>query len=290
MRIVTLVEDSLSEAQERKGLRAEHGLGFYIETNKNKFLFDVGMSDLYRLNADKLGIDITEATMLILSHGHYDHGGGLSDFLKSTENTGALVYLKENAFGDYFSHRKIGLKYIGLDKELQGSRYGARLVFTGDAFKINEEISIFSIKALKKETSEYRENLPGANIVLKKLNCDAEYVQDDFCHEQNLVIEEDGKFVLMSACSHCGIVNIIDEFAELYGRRPDVVIGGLHLTNPQTLESEPVEVLDRLAKYFMQGSTKYYIGHCTGEKAVDYLKSRMGERLEKLFIGEEINI
>ena len=285
MRVVTLVEDRLSEEQKNRGLNTEHGLSFYVETGKYSFLFDVGMSDLYRVNADKLGVEVTKAEFLVLSHGHYDHGGGLADFLENATES-VPVYLRGEAFGDYFSHRKTGLKYIGLEQELK-EKYQTRLAYTEDLYRINEEVSVFTVA---RDDKGYKDKFPAANTVLKKLSEDGEYVGDDFLHEQNLVVESDGKLILMSACSHCGIVNIMEQFVGIYGRRPDVVVGGLHLTNPQTLECEPEDRLLRLAEYFLQGNTRYYIGHCTGDAAFGYLKSKLGDRIERISTGTMIEI
>jgi len=179
-----------------------------------------------------------------------------------------------------------GLKYIGLDKELK-EKYGARLVDTGDFYRINEEVSVFTVA---RDNEGYKDKFPVANTVLKKKYSAGEYVEDDFLHEQNLVIETEGKLLLLSACSHCGIVNIMEQFERIYGRRPDVVIGGLHLTNPQTKECEPEDRLLRLSEYFLQGNTRYYIGHCTGDEAIEYLESKLGDRIERISTGTVIEI
>ena len=285
MKVITLVEDSITEEQKNIGLGTEHGLSFYVETEEHRFLFDVGMSDLYRANAKKLGVSVADAELLVLSHGHYDHGGGLEDFLDNTKST-VSVYLKAEVFGDYFSHRTTGLKYIGLDKALK-EKYEARIVNTGDFYRVNEEVSIFSVP---RDSDAYKEKFPMANTVLKKKSVAGEYVADDFLHEQNLVVEAEGKLVLMSACSHCGIVNIMEQFERIYGRRPDVVIGGLHLTNPQTKECEPEDRIERLAAYLLQGNTRYYIGHCTGDAAIKYLKSKLEDRIERISTGTILEI
>ena len=79
MRIVTLVENT----SRRQDLTAEHGLSLYIETGSHKILFDAGQSAAFADNAEKLGIDLTQADLAVLSHGHYDHGGGLGKFLET---------------------------------------------------------------------------------------------------------------------------------------------------------------------------------------------------------------
>ncbi len=89
MLIKTLVENtSLS-----KDFGSEHGLSLYIETQNHKILFDVGASDLFLQNAKKLDVNIADVDFLAISHGHYDHGGGLKTFLE--ENTKAEVFLRK---------------------------------------------------------------------------------------------------------------------------------------------------------------------------------------------------
>jgi len=79
MIIKTLVENTAVS----KEYECEHGLSLYIETNKHKILFDLGKSDLFLKNAKRLNVDITEVDLVVISHGHYDHGGGLGAFLKT---------------------------------------------------------------------------------------------------------------------------------------------------------------------------------------------------------------
>ena len=77
MRIVTLIENLVY----KQGLTAEHGLSFYIETENRKILFDTGQSALFMQNAKTMDIDIREIDIVVVSHGHYDHTGGLHAFL-----------------------------------------------------------------------------------------------------------------------------------------------------------------------------------------------------------------
>ena len=82
MRIVTLVENTAR----RQDLTAEHGLSLYIETENHKILFDAGQSEAFAENAKKLGVDLTQTDLAVLSHGHYDHGGGLAKFLEANDH------------------------------------------------------------------------------------------------------------------------------------------------------------------------------------------------------------
>ncbi|MDF2568393.1 MAG: metallo-beta-lactamase family protein [Oscillospiraceae bacterium] len=197
---------------------SEHGLSLYIETNKHKLLFDTGRSGLFIENAEKMGIDLSVVDTAFISHGHYDHGGGLSSFLKINQKS--AVYIHERAFGEYYSKRPAGPTYIGLDKDLQDNE---RIVFTKDYLQIDDELSLFSGIQNKELPSHSNKAL-----LMKKKD---DFIEDTFVHEQNLIISENGKTVLIAGCAHNGIVNIAERFFEITGQYADVVIGGFHLFN-----------------------------------------------------------
>ena len=92
MRIVSLVENTSS-----KGLPVEHGLSLYIETDRHRVLYDTGQTELFADNAEKLGVDLSSVDFCFLSHGHYDHSGGLKRF--TALNGKAKIYMARSAFG-----------------------------------------------------------------------------------------------------------------------------------------------------------------------------------------------
>ena len=112
MKLVTLMEDTTCAP----AFACEHGLSFYIETGSSKLLFDMGQTDLFLKNAAMCGVDLSKVDTAFVSHGHYDHGGGLAAFLKINDH--APVYLHEKAFEPHFSHKPEGIKDIGLDVAL----------------------------------------------------------------------------------------------------------------------------------------------------------------------------
>ena len=132
MKIVTLMENTAC----REDLTAEHGLSLYIETGAHRILFDAGQTDAFADNAQKLDIDLSSVDLCILSHGHYDHGGGLERFLEV--NSTAPVYLRRDAFGEHFNGTE---KYIGLDVSLKES---GRLIFTDDILDLGDGITLCS--------------------------------------------------------------------------------------------------------------------------------------------------
>ena len=125
---------ALTENTSRKGLPYEHGLSLYIETEKHNILFDTGQTELFAKNAEMLGIDLGKVDIAVLSHGHYDHGGGLKRFLEL--NKTAPVYMSKFAFEPHYNGAQ---KYIGLDLSLRGS---GRIVFTDGVTKNADGLTI----------------------------------------------------------------------------------------------------------------------------------------------------
>ena len=273
MLIKTLVDnESISNDFE-----SEHGLSFYIETTRHKLLFDTGASALFLQNAKKMDVNIADVDFLVISHGHYDHGGGLKTFFE--ENTTAEVFMHQLAFGDYYSARPGGKPaFIGLDDDLKRNK---QIILTSDRFFIGQGLEVFS-NVVRKEPG------PTSNSGLyKKQN--GQMVDDTFDHEQNLVIEDDGKTLLLMGCAHNGVVNILEHFYSIKGRMPDYVIGGFHLSSRSAGDEKP-EKIDRLAQYLLNTGAMFYTGHCTGMEPYKRLKAAMGDRIGYLSAGSEITI
>ncbi len=269
MRIKALAENtSVSE-----DLGCEHGLSLYIETTAHKILFDTGTSALFAKNALLMEVDLRQVDIAFISHGHYDHGGGLRTFL--TLNEKAKVYVSSRAFDKHYAYfGDKSVKYIGLSEELLPLN---RFVYVDDGLKIDDELTLFSGVKCKKLN-------PTGNADLLKQRGTG-YECDDFTHEQNLVIRENGKTVLISGCSHCGIVNILEHFKRQNGCYPDTVIGGFHLYNPARDVYERPEIVRQIAEFLLKTKAKCHTCHCTGIESYKRLKDMMGGAIEYLSGG-----
>lgn len=260
MKIVTLLENTAA----RDDLQAEHGLSLYVETRRHKILFDTGASAAFADNAEKLGVDLSAVDIAVLSHGHCDHSGGLERFLDI--NTSAPVYLRPEVFRGCYNAQG---EYIGLNLELYDH---PRLLSTADRQTLAEGITLFSGNDMEKK-------IPIDSAGLTVLRDDV-YEPDDFLHEQYLLIEEEGKRVLISGCSHKGILNIARWFC------PDVLVGGFHYMRVDVCDP----LLKTAANTLLQYPTKYYTGHCTGQAQYAVMKEIMKDRLFSLSTGATIDL
>ena len=274
MKLMVLSENTTSSEK----LGSEHGLSLYIETETHKILFDTGASGLFAENAKKLGVDLTMVDLAVISHGHYDHGGGLKTFLGI--NNHANIYLHQNAFELHYANRPGGVKaYIGLDESLLPNK---RFVFCGDHFVIDHGLELFSGVVPKRF-------VPSGNADLFMKDGDV-FAQDNFAHEQNLIISENGKTLLVAGCAHNGIINIIDHFKVEKGCLPDYVIGGFHLYNHGTKQNEAPNIVDEIGDLMLETHSQYYTCHCTGIESYNRLKAVMGENVEYISTGEHLKI
>lgn len=258
MKIVNIIEDTT----ENNELFAEHGLCFYVETEKHKMLIDTGASALTWKNAEKLGIDLHLIDTVILSHGHYDHCGGVMSFAEI--NSHADIFMHKNAVNDFYNIKGGFEKYIGIDKNILKLK---QLKLIDSDLKIDEEISVFS-------NVIERINWPESNLTLRKRD-NSQLVQDDFSHEQYVVIDSENKLVLISGCAHNGIINILNRFNLIYGRDPDYVFSGFHMNRNFDFSSEDLKAIEETADKLSKMKTEFYTGHCTGLPAFELLAERI---------------
>lgn len=270
MKVTVLVENQSIDPN----LASEHGLSLYIETKKHHILFDAGDSNLFEINAHKLGIDLTSVDTFILSHGHHDHGGGLNRFIELNDH--AKIYAHQKAFDPHFSKR--GNQYVNIGIPFP-EHAANRLIFNQDQLIIDEELTLFS----KITESKY---YPSSNKNLY-MDEDNRCALDDFKHEQNLIIKENNQHILVAGCAHHGMLNIIYEANHLFNVNIDVAIGGLHMFSRSTGMSESKETIEQIAHELLKTGVLLLTCHCTGETAYNILSPIMKDRITYIKTGSK---
>ncbi len=251
-------------------LKGEWGLSVFIEYGEKKILLDVGASNLFLKNAEKLGLDIKAVDCAVLSHAHYDHSNGMEAFFK--ENKKAKFFLQKESAENCYAKRLCFKKYIGLPKHIL-SNYKDRIELVSGDREILDGVHLVPHKTAGLEEYGKREKM------LRKEN--GKLVPDDFSHEQSLVLETKKGLVIFNSCSHGGAANIITEVKKTFPEKKVYgIIGGFHLYN-----KTQAEVL-ALAKAIKETGIEFVCtGHCTKNRAYNILKKELGDSLCQLHVG-----
>ncbi|MBF4691839.1 MBL fold metallo-hydrolase [Fusibacter ferrireducens] len=249
-------------------LTAEHGLSFLIKAGGKKILFDTGQTGAILHNASYLNEELETVDLVVLSHGHYDHCGGLESFLKV--NHTAKIYLKSKAM-----EKKYRRDYSSVGFELQKplSEYPNEFIFIEDNVEIAPGILLVG------HINKYVETFDSMDSFFVKE--DQNYIMDPFQDELFMIISEKDKHYLFTGCSHKGILNIIKSSLELLEDAPlEFVAGGMHFNG------KIVNVLDQYIEQFERLNVKhFYVNHCTGIEGYMKFKNRLNTDVTYAFTG-----
>lgn len=256
-----------------QGCASAHGLSVYVETAHHKVLVDAGPDASFAKNAAAMNVDLKAVDTVVLSHGHYDHSGGLSEFMRI--NSKAVIYAAE---GFEKPHYDRDGRYIGVEPALIGN---PRIKTVSGNHKIDEELGIlqFNHGALLEEIDECGMS---EGTILE--DGTVRLAPESFDHEQFLLVNEGEKKVLFSGCSHKGIVNIAGKAAKFHVA---AIFGGFHFMG---VKPEEFARLENTAKKLLEYPVTYYTGHCTGMEQYEFMKGIMGDSLHYAASGSEFTI
>lgn len=280
MRIVALIENTSATEQ----LKAEHGLSLYIENCGERYLIDTGASDKLILNARRMRLDLSSVQKVAISHNYSDHTGGIESIIKL--NPEVKFYAKKACKGDYYAKYGVLRIPLGIISELC-EEYPDNFIFYNRFHEIAP-----GFFAMSNEIPDYTMYCEDPHLYKMSEN---KLLKDDFCHEAFFVIFPDNNrskgCVVISSCSHCGIVNVLKTVKKSFPGTPILsVIGGFHLMGSSAKKlCCSVEYVDKMINEIKAIETgAIYTCHCTGLTGYGIMKSQLGDRIQYLQTGEEL--
>ncbi len=268
VRLTVLCENTAGVSM---GVIGEHGFACFIEVDGNTYLFDTGQGLGILENAAVLGADLTKIDAVMISHGHYDHTGGLPRVLS---RRGAVpVYGHPEMFADRLRQNGETTRYIGIPYKK------SYLTGLGADFRMVTEIT--EIGPGLWLTGEIPRNTPfekgDANLVLVRPN--GERVSPDpVADDLSLVIDSPAGLIIVLGCAHAGMVNILDYVvAKTRKDRIYAVLGGTHLGFSGVVggEDQFEETVRAMDRYRID---RIGVSHCTGQEKAARLQAKLGDR------------
>jgi 7,8-dihydropterin-6-yl-methyl-4-(beta-D-ribofuranosyl)aminobenzene 5'-phosphate synthase len=272
IRLTVLVENSVNT----RGLKAEHGLAFLIEIGGCRVLFDTGQTELLLDNARTLGCSLEGLDAIVLSHGHYDHTGGLAAVCRLSPE--AQIFLHPAAMRPKFSGshngpaRDIGMSEAGKQTLANAEK---KVVPTTACLEVVE--GLFVTGEIPRQTDF--EDVGG------KFCLDAGCQQpDSLVDDQALFFETPDGVVVLLGCAHAGVVNTLRHIERLTnGKRFHAVIGGMHL-----LHAAPARLHATIEALRRWNVSKLVPMHCTGLAAMMRLWAEFPNRCGSGGVGTQL--
>ena len=262
MKITILVDNSGTE-----GLSVEHGLAFWIETGQRRILFDTGQGGCLAGNARKLGVALEDADWIVLSHGHYDHTGGLAYALSRSRQ--ALLYCHPAVVLPRFACRGGSATSIGMPADSKKALDALpldRIKWTFEPVWPAEGVGLTGYIPRKTGFED-----TGGPFYLNTEGTHVDAIEDDLA----IWFETPAGLVVCVGCCHAGVINTLTRVKQLSGRsKIRALIGGFHLMGADRRR------IDLTIEHLRQMDIDtFHPCHCTGEAAVADLKTAFAQRV-----------
>ncbi len=266
IQITIIAEDTAGP----RGTVGEHGLAVWIERDGQAVLFDTGQGLALRRNAEALGIDLSRTEAIVISHGHYDHTGGLNDALALAPD--ATVFFHPDALHPKYRPSDTGqCDEIGIPQlpkiDTRNIRAGREICEVAPGVRITGEIP---------RVTDYEDT---GGRFYRDASCSS---PDPLLDDQALFFEVSDGLVVILGCAHAGVINTLEHFRLQTGaKRIHAILGGMHLLHASTYRIERT-----IAAFTDFGIDFFCPCHCTGEAAIQALRLSFGDRVLECKTGQ----
>ncbi len=273
LRIVILSENTA----EGRGLRGEHGLAFWVERGDNRLLFDTGQGLVWSDNAAALRLDLARLDGIVLSHGHYDHTGGLEQVLGRVAKP-IPVHAHPDALQPKYRQTADGVREIGMPT-------GCRKALDGANAQVMLARKPADVAPGIRTTGEIPRRHPEERAE-ERFYRDADGRREDpVLDDAALILETTAGIVVLLGCAHAGLINTLEQVCELTSGAPiRAVVGGMHLRSASP---------ERIA-WTLRELRRFDIGtliplHCTGQQAAAALWQALPKSCHSAGAGTQLN-
>ena len=266
-------------AQRGSALWGEHGVSFAIETPEGWMLFDTGQSgEVLVHNAALMGIHLDWFGALAISHAHYDHTGGLEQFLMLARPD-IPFYANPSLFRERFAMKEGQAHSIGL--RLSQAQLSQSMDLRLSAKPAEILLGVWTTGEIT-DRSEFEGRGPQHFI-----QENGEWLPDPYRDDLSLVLETRDGLVVVCGCCHAGLLNTLAHIRRIFHKNILAVIGGMHLVSatPETLGHAIAVVRGN----FNGRIPDLYPNHCTGERAYFALTQAFGDQVQPCPAGTVLN-
>jgi len=259
----------------------EHGFSAFIETDKGNYLFDTGNGHSIVANSLILNKDLRSIQKIFLSHGHYDHTGGLPEVLKLKGKVD--VHAHPHVFLERIAVHKENetetKRFVGIPfKKVYLESLGANFIFNNGFEEVGK--GVFLTGEVPRKTSFEK---PDPRLFSE---IDGKTAQDIFLDDQSLILDTEKGLVLILGCAHSGMINIIHHVIARTGKdKFYAILGGTHL---DFLTSEQLENSTQSLK--KMEIERIGVSHCTGMRAAFSLHQEFGDRFFYGCVGSVLEV
>lgn len=253
---------------------SEHGLSVHISFDGISILLDTGQTDKFAINANTLDINLNSLSACIISHGHYDHTGGLQKLAQIVSDTSLPLYIGQGAEIRRYSLSSVMMKENGIPDPQVLKNFQLNLIKGVKTIQFPASTGTITLFTLPDKAP--------TNPKLVTKNSNGDIIPDTFADELFTLIQYKEKRILFGGCTHHGLFQLLTFCQQqLNINHINTFIGGLHLSGKTPTD---IKQASQAAQNIIKVD-QWIVNHCTGEEAISYWQQNFNSTPQMGFAG-----